>query len=92
MTREQFAEKIRWPILIWLIGIANPFFMFPQLIGIWTTGRVEGISLLTLCILVILQWGFSLHGFFLRDRPLMVSNAAAGFVTLVTTLSVVYFQ
>lgn len=92
MTREQLAEKIRWPVLIWLIGIANPFFMIPQLVGIWTTGETKGISLITLVMLVILQWGFSLHGFFLRDKPLMVSNGAAGFVTLVTTLSVLYFR
>lgn len=90
MTREQFAERIHWSAIIWLIGIVNPFFMIPQLFGVWMTGKTEGVSIITLCILVILQWGFGLHGFFLRDKPLMLSNGAAGFVSLITTLSVLY--
>ncbi|MFZ2555382.1 MAG: hypothetical protein WAZ27_02735 [Minisyncoccia bacterium] len=92
MTREQLAERIGWSKIIWLVGIANPFFMFPQLVGIWTTGATEGISIITLVMLVILQCGFALHGFFLRDKPLMVSNGAAGLVSLITTLSVLYFR
>ena len=92
MTREEFATRIRWSLITSVIGAVNPFFMIPQLMGIWTTGRTEGISLITLVILVVLQWGFSLHGFFLRDKPLMFSNGAAGLVTVVTTFSVLYFR
>jgi len=43
--------------------------MIPQLWKIWTTGQIAGISLTTLLILICVQGGFAVHGFFLRDRP-----------------------
>ena len=93
MTREKLAEVIRWPKIIWLVGIVNPCFMIPQIWKIWASvGITEGISMAMLIILVVIQAGFSIHGFFLRDRPLMLSNAAAATVSALTTLSVLYFR
>lgn len=92
MTREKLAEKIHWKFIIWVVGIVNPFFMIPQLWSVWTTHNVSGISVLTLTILFLIQSGFSIHGFFLRDRPLMWSNAAAALVTAITALSVTYLR
>jgi len=69
MDREKISQSIRWPFIIWLVGIVNPFFMIPQLWKIWTTGQIAGISLTTLLILICVQGGFAVHGFFLRDRP-----------------------
>jgi len=92
MTREEFAELIHWPKIIWLIGIANPFFMFPQLLTILTSGLTEEISVTTLVVLIGIQAGFAIHGFFLRNNLLMLSNSAAATVTLITVISVLYFR
>ncbi|OGF51784.1 hypothetical protein A3I27_04385 [Candidatus Giovannonibacteria bacterium RIFCSPLOWO2_02_FULL_43_11b] len=92
MAREKLAEIIRWPRIIWLVGIVNPCFMLPQLTSVWTSGLTEGISVLTLSLLTAIQTGFALHGFFLRDCPLLWSNGAAAMVTLITMLSVLYFR
>ena len=92
MNRDEVSKKIRWPAIIWLVGIVNPFFMIPQLWTIWNSGHTEGISIITLLILVAIQSGFALHGFFLRDRPLMISNGAAAIVTTLTAISTIYFR
>ena len=92
MTREEIAKRIRWPFIIWAIGIINPFFMVPQLCLIWRSGHTEGVSILSLAIILVIQTGFALHGFFMRDKPLMLSNAAAAVVSLATTISVLVLR
>ena len=92
MKREEFAKKIRWPAVISVVGIANPCFMIPQLVVILLSGQTEGLSLLTLIILFLVQMGFAAHGFFLRDPTLMLSNSAASLVTLSTTVSTVIYR
>lgn len=89
MTREAVARIIHWPWIIWVVGIINPFFMMPQLYKIWATGKADDVSLLMLVILVGIQAGFALHGFFLRSDALLWSNAAATAVTIITAVSAV---
>ena len=72
MTREEFAEKVRWSWVIWIVGIINPGFMLPQLFKIWEQGNASSISLTSLGILLFIQTGFGLHGFLRRDTLLMV--------------------
>lgn len=92
MTREQIAEKIRWPLIIWLISIINPLMTAPQLWKIWSTGETAGLSFGFLGILLFVQGGFSVHGFFTRDRFIMGSNGLAATMTLLTIISAVYFR
>ncbi len=92
MTREELAHKIRWPVIIWLVGIINPLWMLPQVWLIWTTHQTDGVSLTSLGIVFFIQLGFSLHGFFIRDNPLMMSNGAAAVITAVTYGSVLYWR
>ncbi len=92
MTREQVAARIRWPIIVTLIGIINPLMMTPQLHKLWTTHDGSSISILTLGILILLQGGFSLHGYFTRDKFVMYSNGAAVVMTFITILSVLHFS
>jgi uncharacterized protein with PQ loop repeat len=90
--REDIAKKIHWTSIIWLISIINPLMTAPQLWRIWSTGQTAGISLIFLFILLFVQGGFSLHGFFTRDRFIMSSNGLAAFMTLLTILSTLYFR
>jgi len=92
MTREQFAKNIRWPIIISLIGILNSFAMFPQMWSVLTTKQVQGISVATLTMIFVIQLAFSIHGFFLRDKPLLLSNGIASLFTATTVVSTLIFR
>ena len=90
--REDVAKKIHWVKIIFLISIINPFMTLPQLWQIWATRETAGLSLAFLSILFFIQGGFSLHGFFIRDRFIMWSNGLAATMTLLTILSALYFR
>ena len=92
MDREKFAKKIRWTQIIWIVSVINPLMTFPQLLQIWQTHQTAGLSLVFLSILFFVQGGFSLHGFFTRDRFIMGSNGLAAAMTMLTILSTLYFR
>jgi uncharacterized protein with PQ loop repeat len=92
MAREQVAERIRWPLIIWLVSIINPLMTVPQLWSVWATRETLGLSMGFLSILLFVQAGFALHGFFTRDRFIMGSNGLAALMTLVTMLSALYLR
>jgi uncharacterized protein with PQ loop repeat len=92
MAREQVAERIRWSFIIWVISVINPLMTTPQLWTVWATRETVGLSLGFLSILLFVQAGFSLHGFFTRDRFIMGSNGLAATMTLITMLSALYLR
>ena len=92
MTRDDVSAMIRWPILFAIIGIINPLFMVPQIVSIVTTGVTDGVSLVMLSLLTIVQAGVVGEGFFNRRATLMWSNAAATTVTVLTALAVIYYR
>lgn len=88
--REDIAKKIHWTRIIWVISIVNPFMTVPQFLQLWKTHQTAGLSLTFLSILFFIQGGFSLHGFFTRDRFIMWSNGLAATMTMLTILSALY--
>jgi len=90
MSRDEVAKKIYWTKIIWLVSIINPLMTLPQLIQLWVTQETAGLSLAFLLILFFVQAGFSTHGYFTRDRFIMISNGIAATMTIVTMLSAVY--
>ncbi len=91
MTREEVARKIKWDWIIRVIGVINPVFMVPQLVKIWMTANATSISIPAMTLLIVIQSGFGVHGFFLRDKTLMISNCLAAVVTAATIASARYF-
>ncbi|MBI5644933.1 hypothetical protein HY970_02435 [Candidatus Kaiserbacteria bacterium] len=92
MTREDVASTVHWPRIIWVISIVNPLMTIPQLRQVWATGETAGLSFGFLEILFFVQAGFSVHGFFTRDRFIMGSNGIAATMTLLTVFSAAYFR
>ena len=92
MTREEISQKMGWSRIIWLVSIINPLMTLPQLVSIWRTGETAGLSLGFLLILLLVQTGFSLHGFFTRDKFIMASNGLAAAMTAITMLSTLYLR
>ena len=89
MTREHFAELIGWSYLIAGFGILNIGAMLPQLIKILRTRNVEGLSLLMICIYLIVQVAFSLHGFFHHDATQTWSLGLSAVISLTIIVSVI---
>ena len=92
MTREELASAIHWPLVIWLVSIINPLMTVPQLWSVWATRETAGLSMGFLSILLFVQLGFSIHGYFTRDRFIMGSNGLAATMTLITMASALYLR
>ena len=92
MTREQLAQRMHWRAIMWCVGIANAVFMLPQLFQIWETEITAGLSLSTFSMSAGIQTGFMLHGFFIRNQIVMVSNLIALVVSFLTIFSVLYLR
>lgn len=81
MTREEFAERIRWPFIIWTMGFVNVLAMVVQLIALIQVKSTAGLSLGMLFMFFVLQIAFSLEGFFKRSTVLMVCMGLSAAVT-----------
>lgn len=70
MTRDEFAEKIHWSVIIWVIGFINVTAMLPQLYQIIKTHNVQGLSISMFTIYLVVQVCMALEGYFKRIRML----------------------
>ena len=92
MSRDDVAKSIHWNKIIWFVGLLSPTFMLPQAYTIWETRNVSGISLDSLLILLFIQIGFTGHGYFQRDRLLLVSSSLGAVVNIFVIASVSYLR
>lgn len=92
MTREKFAEMIRWPSIIWLAGFVNIGAMLPQLWNIIQTRNVEGLALEMFWLYLGIQVAFSLEGYFKRNRMLMVCLGLSAVVSAMIISLVLYIR
>ena len=92
MRREIIADRIQWKHLVKIIAVINPFFMVPQFWQIVSTGVTAGLSLPSLLILILIQGGFAIHGFFIRDNTILWSNTAATTMSFATGFAIAYFR
>jgi uncharacterized protein with PQ loop repeat len=72
MTREEFAKRIHWPIIIWTAGLVNVTAMMPQLYQIIKTHNVKSLSISMFLIFFVIQVCMSLEGYFKKNRMLQV--------------------
>lgn len=82
-------------IIAWLFGtclIVNAFVFLPQLWGIWTTKKIDGISLTTLTLFSVMQFIATLHGIFQKDKALAIGMGISVLTCGATTLSVIYLR
>ncbi len=92
MQREQLADAIGWTYIIWSFGMLNVAAMLPQVVQIFRTRKVDGLSLGMFFLYLAIQVAFSLHGFFFRDDMLMVSRGLSACVTLSVILLIIKFR
>lgn len=92
MTREEVAERINWDFLISIVGVVNPFIMAPQLHKMWTIMDTTALSAGMLGIILFVQTGFAVHGYFIRDKFFLLSNIAAALMSATTLISIPLIQ
>jgi len=87
-SRDHVRAAIHWDKIVTIISVVNPLVAIPQIVKLWQDREAAGVSTLFLLLIFLVQAGFSLHGYFLRDRFLTVSNGAAALMTVVVIASV----
>ncbi|MBI5045502.1 MAG: hypothetical protein HZC14_00610 [Candidatus Niyogibacteria bacterium] len=92
MSREEFAKKIHWQVIIWLAGLANIVVMIPQLVQIIRTHNVEGLSLEMFVMSFLIQAAFSLEGYFTRNLKIMLGVGLAGVVSAMVIAAILYIR
>ncbi len=92
LTREQLAEKIRWPYIIWGFGILNVAAMLPQLLKLIQTRQTVGLAVEMFIIYGVIQIAFAFDGYFKRNNVLMVCMALSAAVTATIIGLVIYFR
>ena len=92
MTREQFADLIRWSWIIWLMGFVNVGAMIPQLRTIRRTKSAEGLDPRMFWIYFAVQVAFSLNGYFKHDAVLMWCMGLSAAVSAVILGHVYQYQ
>lgn len=65
-----------------LISLINVIFGWPQAWGLWHTHDVAAVSALSMWLLLIVQWGFSINAWARRDWFVHVSSGLAGICTV----------
>ncbi len=90
MKREEFAKKIRWNRIFWLLGIINVGAQFPQTWKLIHAHITTGLSVEMILIYFATQIGLALQGFFKRDVTLIVTMGLSALVSLLNI--VLYFM
>lgn len=92
MTREELAVKIRWPIIIWAIGIVNVLAMLPQMRQLIQTKETEGLSVAMFAIYLVIQIAFAIEGYFKRSRVLLICMTLSAIVTTTIIILILYYR
>ena len=75
MNREEVENIIRWPFIIWSMGIVNVCAMLPQLLRLVQTQETEGLAIQMFVIYAAVQAAFALEGYFKRSTVLLICMA-----------------
>lgn len=92
MNREEVARRFRWSWIFGILGVANPAVGIPQLWSLATTGKHEGLSLITFVMMFVIVVAFAIDGFFGRRKVAMWSMGASALVNGANLALIVYLR
>tara|TARA_Y100000310_G_scaffold323497_1_gene383891 strand:+ start:1845 stop:2165 length:321 start_codon:yes stop_codon:yes gene_type:complete len=79
--------------LMTIVGLIASVSSVPQIIKIWETGTVSGISLMTYAIAWGAVFAWFLYGAYIRNKPLMITSAISTLVLGIVIIQIfVYSQ
>ena len=82
MTRDEFAQQIHWPVIIWTMGIINVGAMLPQLVQLIRTQVTEGLAIQMFVIYAAVQAAFAVEGYFKRSTVLMICMTLSAIISV----------
>ncbi len=92
MTREEFAKRIHWPIIIWTMGIVNVSAMLPQLIRLIQTQVTEGLAIQMFIIYAAVQAAFAAEGYFKRSAVLMICMTLSAIISVTVIALIIAYR
>lgn len=92
MTREEFARKINWPRIFFIIGVINVAAQLPQTYTLISEKITDGLSVWMIAIYLSTQLGLGLQGYFKRDTTLMITMELSALVSVVNISLYCYYR
>ncbi len=92
MTREEFAKSIRWPYIIWSMGIINVCAMLPQLVKLIQTQVTEGLAIQMFIIYAAVQAAFAVEGYFKRSTVLLICMTLSAIISVTLIALIISYR
>ena len=86
------ATKLHWSKIVWAAGLANIYATIPQLVQIWDSRDVSGLSLQTFSLYFVIQVVLAAEGYFKHSANVMWTLGACSLVTLGVIISILYLR
>lgn len=80
---KRFFDKV-----MYVVAIGGPFIFLPQAIQIFMSGQVAGLSLLTWCLLVVMNVLWVFYGLLHKEIPIVASNGFNFFINLLVVAAI----
>ncbi len=77
---------------MWLVAIVAPLSTIPQILDIYTTHRVMGISLLTWIMYALIPIFWLVYGVAHKDKYIMINNVLWFIVSSVVVVGILVFR
>ena len=92
MTREEFANSIHWPYIIWSMGIINVCAMLPQLVRLIQTQVTEGLAIQMFIIYAAVQAAFAVEGYFKRSTVLLICMTLSAIISVTVIALIITYK
>lgn len=92
MTRDEFAERIHWPVIIWSMGIINVSAMLPQLVRLIQTQVTEGLAIQMFVIYAAVQAAFAAEGYFKRSTVLLICMTLSAIISVTVIALIIAYR
>ena len=92
MTREEYANKIHWPYIIWSMGIINVCAMLPQLVKLVQTQVTEGLAIQMFVIYAAVQAAFAVEGYFKRSTVLLICMTLSAIISVTVIALIITYR
>lgn len=82
-----FLDKI-----IYVVGITTPIILLPQLIEVWSSHNVAGLSLMTWMGFGFINLLWFLYGIIHKENPIIIANGLLTFMNFAVATGIIIFS
>ncbi|HUC31241.1 MAG TPA: hypothetical protein VMR99_00945 [Candidatus Paceibacterota bacterium] len=74
------------------VGLIGPLSLLPQVISVWTTHSIAGISLLSWSLLAGVACVWVAYGIYRRSKAIIIGNALLAIFDVLVVIAVLMFR